>query len=194
MENKIANTKYDILSLIKRRWSPRAFDPNRAVSQEDVEAILEAASWAPSSRNEQPWRYYYAHSSDEEGFKKLFDCLTEGNQIWVKNAPLLMAITRKTKFSKNDKPNKTSQHDTGLSNGYLVLEALSRDIYAHMMAGYKKEDTIEALDLDPDNELPVCFMALGYMGDISVLPESKKESERAGRTRKELDEFSKRVR
>lgn len=193
MQNKLAQTKHDIHSLIKRRWSPRAFDSDRPISQEEVEALLEAAAWAPSSRNEQPWRYYYAHASNEEGFQKLWNCLTEGNQIWVKNAPLLMAITCKTRFSRNDKPNKVAQHDTGLSNATLVLEAMSRDIYAHMMGGYKEEETIQTLNLHED-EKPVCFMALGYMGDLSILPTEKlKKQEQEERSRKGIGEISERV-
>lgn len=193
MNSKIADTEHDILSLIKRRWSPRAFDPNRPIEQEDLEALFEAASWAPSSRNEQPWRYYYAHASDEEGFQKLFNCLTKWNRKWVDNAAVLIAITRKTKFSKNGKPNKVAKHDVGLANSLLVMEALSRDIYAHMMAGYKKEATIETLGL-PENEKPVCFMALGYVGELSVLPdENMKDQEREGRDRKDVSEITQRI-
>ena len=193
MKDKIADTKHDIHSLIQKRWSPRAFDPNRPVSQEDLKACLEAASWAPSSMNEQPWRYYYAHASDEKGFQKLYDWLVKFNQKWTRNAAVLIAITRKTRFSKNDKPNEVSQHDVGLANGFLVMEALSRGIYAHMMGGYSKEDTRMALDL-PDDEEPVCYMALGYIGELSVLPdEDLKEQEREERERKSLEEISTRI-
>jgi nitroreductase len=186
--DKTASTQHALHSLIAQRWSPRSFDPKTPISPEDAEALFEAAGWAASSMNEQPWRYYFAHRSDEEGFQDLLDCLVDGNQVWAKNAAVLIAISYRENFEKNDKENVTAKHDTGLANANLVLEALSRNIYAHMMGGYHKDKTIDLLQMQ--DESPVCFMALGYLDDPEALPNDKlRDSEKAKRTRKPLDEI-----
>ncbi len=186
--DKSASTKHKLHSLIAQRWSPRSFDTDTPISAEDAEALFEAAGWAASSMNEQPWRYYYAHRSDEKGFQDLVNCLVEGNQIWAKNAAILIAISYRENFERNDKENATAKHDTGLANANLVLEALSRNIYAHMMGGYHKDKTIELLQME--DESPVCFMALGYLDDPEALPnENLRDREKAKRSRKPLDEI-----
>lgn len=184
--DKPAKTSQPIHGLISQRWSPRSFDSDTPISDRDLEGIFEAARWAASSMNEQPWRYYYAHQSEKKGFQDLLDCLMDGNKIWAKNAAVLVAITYRENFESNGKKNVTAPHDTGLANAQLVLEALSRNIYAHMMGGYHKDKTIELLDLK--NESPICFMALGYQDTPDALAnEDLKKRERAERTRKDQD-------
>lgn len=181
--DKSADTLQAIHGLISQRWSPRSFDPDAPISDHDLTGIFEAARWAASSMNEQPWRYYYAHRSQEEGFEQLLDCLVDSNKIWAKNCAVLMAITYKETFEYNGKKNVTAPHDTGLANAQLVLEALSRNIYAHMMGGYKKEETVSLLGLE--KESPICFMALGYQDQPSSLPtEDLQKREKAERSRK----------
>ncbi len=186
--DKSAKTSQPIHSLISQRWSPRSFDPSTPISDRNLKGIFEAARWAASSMNEQPWRYYYAHQSEEKGFKELLDCLMDGNKIWAKNAAVLVAITYRENFEANGKENVTAPHDTGLANGQLVLEALSRNIYAHMMGGYHKDKTKELLNLE--GESPICFMALGYQDTPDALEnEDLQKRERAERTRKNQDEI-----
>ncbi len=185
--DKSADTLQPIHGLISQRWSPRSFDTDTPISDYDLTGIFEAARWAASSMNEQPWRYYYAHRSDKKGFEELLDCLVDGNKVWAKNAAVLIAITYKEKFENNGKKNITAPHDTGLANAQLVLEALSRNIYAHMMGGYKKEKTSELLGLK--EESPICFMALGYQDKPESLPnEDLEKREKAKRSRKKPEE------
>ncbi len=185
--DKAAKTTQPVNSLIAQRWSPRSFDPNTPISKENLEGIFEAARWAASSRNEQPWRYYFAHREEKEGFNELLDCLVDGNKIWAKNAAVLIAITYKDNFEFNGKKNITAPHDTGLANAQLVLEALSRNIYAHMMGGFLKEETNELLQLK--DETPICFMALGYQDEPSALPtDDLQQQEKNERTRKDSSE------
>jgi nitroreductase len=186
--DKAAITSQPIHGLIAQRWSPRSFDPNTPISEHDLAGIFEAARWAASSMNEQPWRYYYAHRKDKNGFADLLGCLMDGNQIWAKDAAVLIAITYKERFALNDKKNVTAPHDTGLANAQLVLEALSRNIYAHMMGGYHKDKTMDLLELD--DESPICFMALGYQNTPDALANADlKKREEAKRTRKQAAEL-----
>ncbi|NBB88289.1 MAG: nitroreductase [Bacteroidetes bacterium] len=186
--DKSAKTKQQINHLISQRWSPRSFDPDTAISKENLEGIFEAARWAASSMNEQPWRYYYAHREEEKGFNELLDCLVDGNKIWAKNAAVLIAITYRNNFETNGKKNITAPHDTGLANAQLVLEALSRNIYAHMMGGFHKDKTEKRLKLI--DETPICFMALGYQDEPEALPtEDLQKREKSERTRKDPEEI-----
>jgi len=178
--NKDANTDKDILQIIKERWSPRAFS-DQMISKEDLETIFEAARWAPSSRNAQPWRYFYALRGSE-GFKKLHSALLAGNQPWTENASVLIVACSKTNFNYKNLPNRTAQHDLGLANAQLVLQAQSMNIYSHMMAGYEEDDLEDILNL-PIDTIPVCMIALGYMGDVDSLEEPLLSREKEERTR-----------
>jgi len=191
--DKPANTKNTLHPLIMKRWSPRAFNSNKGIPEATFEIILEAASWAASSMNEQPWRYYYAFRKNEASFEDLLDCLMEGNQLWAQKAAILMAVSMKKNFKRNGKTNPTAQHDVGLANAQLVLEALHHDIYAHLMGGFHKDKATELLGL-PDDEEVVCFIALGYKADPSELPsDDLRERERAERSRYKIDQISKRI-
>lgn len=191
--NKTAETKFTIHPLLAERWSPRSFDSEKQISPEDLHAILEAASWAPSSMNEQPWRYYYAKRGDTDSFTALWDCLMEGNQVWAKNVSVLMAVSMKKYFQRNQKVNRTAQHDVGLANAQLVLEALHRGIHAHMMGGFHDDAARSVLNL-PEEEEVVCFIALGYKADPSKLPNEKlQEREMAERSRLSIDTIATRL-
>jgi nitroreductase len=150
--------------------------------------MLEAASWAPSSSNEQPWRYKYAFRNTE-GFKTIWDCLVPGNQQWTDKAAVLLVCIAKKNFARNGKPNRHYMHDCGLANENLLLQAMNMNIYGHPMAGFNMEDTIKALGLAEDEE-PVCFIAMGYIGDPDTLEEPNRTREKEERTRKSIDEIS----
>ncbi|MCX2746060.1 nitroreductase family protein [Mangrovivirga sp. M17] len=184
-KEKIAETNYPILDVIKNRWSTRSFKEMN-ISDETLTNLFEAASWAASSRNEQPCEYIYAHRGTE-GFEKLANCLMEGNR-WAKDAPvLILSMARKT-FSKNDKPNTHYFHDTGAANTTMLLQAVNMGILGHMMAGFDKEKTINNLDIDDSYE-PVCFIALGYPDEAEKLEDPFKEREYGSRSRKPVKEF-----
>ena len=185
-ELKKAKTQYPVIEVIKSRWSPRSFS-EKAIIADDLQTLFEAASWAPSSMNEQPWQYIYAYKS-ETGFQNFVDCLKPGNQPWAKNAAVLAVSLARKQFAKG-KDNRTAMHDTGLANMQLVLQAMNMDIYVHMMAGFEMQKTKDTFNL-PENLEIVCFMALGYLDSPEKLPEPFKTREMNERTRKNIAEFT----
>ena len=179
-------TKYQIHPLLEKRWSPRAFS-TAPVPEEEVNEIFTAASWAASAMNEQPWRYVYALRGTE-GFDSLWNCLADGNKPWTKQAAVLFVAIKVDTFLENGKPNNWAMHDVGMANAQLLLQATSKDIYGHLMAGFSSDKVKELLQLE-ENHTPVCMGALGYLGDADSLDEPYQSREKAPRTRKSLDEF-----
>lgn len=188
LKHKRASTKAQVHELIQKRWSPRAF-ADKTVPDSEIQALFEAASWAASSFNEQPWRYFYAHRSEESGFQRLLSCINEGNQQWAKDAAVLLLSLAKNDFSRNEQPNRHAWHDTGAANTTLLLEAVSRDIYGHAMAGFDRGKTIAEFDI-ADSLEPVCFIALGYLGQPDQLEEPLRSREAKVRSRKPVDAFT----
>ena len=187
---KTAETKYPVIDLIKNRWSARSFSA-QPISEESMNTLMEAASWAASAGNEQPWLYYYAHQGSE-GFQNLWECLNGGNQPWCKDAAvLLVSVYRKTSASTG-KPNANAVHDTGMANAQLFLQATSMRIYTHPMAGYDRERLTELLKLGDDKGI-ACMVALGYLDDAEKLEEPFKTREVTPRTRKDISEISTRL-
>jgi len=184
-EIKIAPALPGTLDVIRRRWSPRAFS-DRPVSSLDLTLLLEAARWAASSANEQPWRFIIARKSDPETHKKLFDSLVEGNQSWAKNAPLLLLTVAKRTFTSNGNPNRVALHDAGIALANLMLQATSMGIYTHAMAGFDREKARANFAIPEDFELGAA-VAIGYLGDPASLSPKHQQSELAPRTRKPLD-------
>ena len=183
---KIANTKHDVLDLIKNRWSPRSFS-DKVIPQNDLNTILEAAAWAASANNEQPWQYYYA-SKSHEGFAKIADSLFKGNKPWAQHADvLIVAVSRKT-FEANQTENVTALHDLGMANAHLLLQASALNIYGHMMGGFDKTKISETLGLT-ENQEAVAVIALGYRDEAEKLEEPFKTREITPRVRKPLSEF-----
>jgi nitroreductase len=184
---KPALTHHPILELIGRRWSPRAFDP-RPVPVPVLESLFEAARWAASSNNEQPWRYIVGvKGEDAAQFDRLASTLVPAN-AWAKDAPVLILSVAKTRFSRNNNPNRTALHDVGMATENLVLQALSEGIHVHQMAGFDVEKAREVFGI-PEGFEPVAMIALGYPGDPGKLDEKLKARELAERTRKPIGEF-----
>jgi len=177
----------ELLNSIKERYSPRAFD-SREIEQEKIDALFEAARWAPSSYNGQPWRFIYATKENSELWNKLFDALVEFNQTWVKNAPMIiMAVARKT-YEHNQQAYAHNWHDVGLAVGNMMNQATEMGLYMHQMGGFDFEKAAKNVNL-PDELEPVSMIAVGYKGEISVLPEDFQKMENQPRTRKALDEI-----
>ena len=183
---KTAPTNFPVSELIRQRWSPRSFTP-QAVEPATLSHVFEAASWAFSAMNEQPWRYIYAHKSDTEAFQKILDCLLPGNQPWARNAPVLIISLLKTHFD-NGTLNRTGMHDVGAANATLALEATALGLATHFMGGFDMTRTRADFNL-PENLEPVCVIALGYPGEAEQLEEPFLSREKAPRARKPLDEF-----
>lgn len=184
---KHALTTFPVQETIRKRWSPRAF-ASYPVAPETLHQAFEAASWAASAMNEQPWRYIYAHHANQEVFQKMVDCLLPGNQPWAKNAPVLILALAKTHYD-NGTPNGAALHDLGLANANLILEATALGLHGHFMGGFDAAKTREAFQL-PENLQPVTFIALGYVGAAEQLEEPFLSREKAPRQRKPLSEIA----
>jgi nitroreductase len=180
-------TTYPVHELIRQRWSPRAFSAQQ-VAPEALEQVLEAASWAFSAMNEQPWRYIYAHKSDTEAFNRLLSCLLPANQAWAKHAPVLILSLVKTHYD-NGTLNRTAMHDVGAANATLFLEATALGLHGHVLGGFDMARTREVLNL-PESLEPVAFISLGYVGTPDQLDEPFRARETAARKRKPLVEFA----
>jgi nitroreductase len=179
--------EHPVHDLIRKRWSPRAFS-DQPIARESVLALFEAARWAASANNEQPWRFIYAAKGEDERYSKLFDCLGEYNQVWAASAPVLILTLVKTHFSGSDRPNKWALHDLGLALGNLTIQAAALDLYGHNMGGFSAEKAKQHFNL-PDGIEPVTMIAVGYLGDPEQLPEPLKERELAQQQRKSIEEL-----
>jgi nitroreductase len=186
---KPAPVERQINELMARRWSPRAFE-ERAVEREKVMHLLEAARWAPSCFNEQPWRYLVFDESDAAALERARACLSEGNE-WALKAPVLMLSVARENFARNEKPNRTAQHDVGLASENLVLEAVDIGLAAHQMAGFDLERARAEFRI-PEGFTPLAMIAIGYPyhGDVKRLPEKLREKELAPRARRAVEEIA----
>ncbi|AEV31809.1 nitroreductase [Owenweeksia hongkongensis DSM 17368] len=189
IEGKDAETKHRILPEITKRWSPRAFSEIK-VEQEKLLRAFEAARWAPSSRNEQPWRFIVAQKG-EEHYDKLFDCLDEGNKKWAYTAPVLAACLAKTNFDYKNKPNAHHAHDLGLAMGGLLAQATTDGLYVHQMAGIIPENILKNFNVDGEKFVPMTMFVMGYRDEhrLKELSENDQKSEHEPRKRKELSEL-----
>ena len=187
-ENR-AITQTAIADLIARRWSPRAIDPDQPVSRDHLLALLEAARWAPSCFGEQPWRYLVWDRFDApEGWRQAFACLAEGNQIWVKNAPILLLSLAAPNFGHNGQPNRWAQHDTGAASENLCLQATALGLVAHQMGGFDPEAAKTRFNI-PADHAGMAMIAVGHPGAVDDLPAALAQKERAPRTRKSLEQL-----
>jgi nitroreductase len=184
---KPAETQVPIHDLIRNRWSPRAFE-NRPVEPETLCALFEAARWAPSSSNAQPWSFIVGTKDDPANFTKILECLVEQNQVWAKNAPVLVLTVATMNFDKNQQPNRHAFHDVGQAAANLALQATALGLEVHQMAGILPDKAREIFSVPSGYEV-VAGIALGYPGDPASLPEPLLTRELASRTRKALDSF-----
>ena len=184
---KPADNQNPIHELIKQRWSPLAFNI-RPVEPEKIASLLEAARWAASCFNEQPWFFIVATQDNAQEYEKLFSCLVEANQTWAKDAPLLMLSVAKLSFTRNNKPNRHALHDLGFAVGNLTLQAQALGLFVHQMGGFDA-DKARTLYSIPEDYEPVAAIAIGYPGNLSQLDEDLQQRELSPRSRKPLTEF-----
>ena len=178
---------HPVHDLITKRWSPYGFAAT-PVSDDDLRCLFEAARWAPSSYNEQPWSYIVAMQSDPAAFARLLSCLVEANQAWAQHAPILMISLARTTFARDGQPNRHALHDVGAATAQLTLQATALGLAVHPMAGIDLE-RIRAEYALPNDVEPVASIAVGWPGDPDELPERLREREKAPRERKSLDEI-----
>ena len=180
-------TDFPIHALLVDRWSPYAFD-DKCVSAEDLRSLFEAARWAPSSYNAQPWHYIVATKEHPEEFGRLLSCLVEVNQMWAKAAPALALGVVKLEFSHNNQPNRAAAHDLGLATGGLLMEASARGLYVHQMIGILPEKARQVYAI-PEGFEAWTGIAIGYLGDPAQLPEELAKRDRTQSPRKPLKDF-----
>lgn len=184
---KPADTQVPIHDLIRNRWSPRAFD-SRPVEPEKLCSLFEAARWAASSSNAQPWSFIVAAKDDPSNFTRILDCFVEFNQGWAKNAPVLALSVAALKFAHNQEPNRHAFHDVGQAAANLALQATALGLEVHQMAGILPDKARELFAI-PEGYEAVAGIALGYPGDPTSLPEPLRKREEEPRSRKALDSF-----
>lgn len=183
ISKKPADNHYKLLEPIKQRWSPRIF-ANKYVTHDELYSLFEAGRWAPSSNNLQPWRFIFARKGGK-GWNKMYDCLSDFNQSWVKNAPILVFTLIKENTSKGNK-NYHALHDLGLSVGIMSVQAQSMGIALHQMAGVDWEKAQKIFNI-PEGYHIVTAIAIGkYGGNLHDLPEDLQDEEVGLRKRKQL--------
>ena len=184
--NKSAQTQYPILDLLKNRWSPRAFAV-RHVEREKLLSLFEAARWSPSGGNAQPWSFIVTNHNEPEAFEKLVSTLSEDNQIWAKEAPILV-LTVVQRERAAGKPNPWAAYDVGQAVAHLSLQASALGLAVHQMGGFDVQQAAQLFNL-PEGYDPLTVFAIGYAGDPETLPAQLRERELAARSRKPLSEF-----
>ncbi len=184
---KVAPSDYPIEALLSRRWSPRSF-ADRPVEEAKLRHLFEAARWAASSYNEQPWTYIVATREHPAEYQKMLSCLVEFNQGWAKSAPVLAISVARMKFRENGSPNRHAQHDVGAASTTLALEAVALGLAVHQMAGFDPELARNTYHIPADCE-PMAAMAIGYPGHPDALPEKLRDRETAPRVRRPISEF-----
>ncbi len=183
---KPAETAHPIHDLLAKRWSPRAF-ADRPVAPDVLRSLWEAARWAPSSANQQPWNFLVATRDDRQEFDRMLECLVEGNQVWAKDTPVLM-ISVAARLDRDKDPNAHAWYDVGQAVMSLSVQATAMGLVVHQMAGILP-DKIRELYQVPDSHEPVTGLALGYPGTPDQLSDKLRQREIAPRTRKPAGEF-----
>jgi nitroreductase len=187
MNTKKAETDYPILPILAERWSPYGFE-DRPVSEADLRSLFEAARWAASSYNEQPWNYLVATRENSAEFGRLLSCLVEANQAWAKEAPVLVLGIVSLRFARNNQGNRAAVHDLGLAAGNLLAEATTRGLSVHQMIGILPDKAREIYQI-PEHFEAWTAMAIGYKADPTKLPDALRERDMAPRQRKPLNKF-----
>jgi nitroreductase len=187
MRHKHADTHHPIHDVIARRWSPYVF-ADRPVDPADLRSIFEAARWAASSYNEQPWRWIVATADEPAEHARLLSCFVEPNQAWARRAPVLGLGVASLRFERNARDNPAALHDLGLAAGNLSHEVTARGLYVHWMSGILPERARELYAV-PDGFQPLTGFAIGHLGDVDAADEKLRARDLAPRVRKPLAEL-----
>lgn len=189
MFEKKAITQEPINELLAQRWSGRAFDPDRSLQRSQILTLLEAARWAPSCFGDQPWRYVVCDSqTNKPAWEKAFACLSEGNQGWAGNAPLLILALADSYFASRDNTNRWGQYDTGAASENLCLQATAMGLMAHQMGGFDKDKALQVFSI-PERYVAMAMIAVGYQLPLESMTEEQKERELKERARWPLGEL-----
>ncbi len=185
--HKHAVTDQNLLPAIIKRWSPRSFS-NLMPDTELLKRVFEAARWAPSASNDQPWRFIVGLKGDDT-YQKIFSILDSYNQLWAGTAPVLfLNIADHNSKRHPGKQNRWAEYDLGQAISYLIIQAMSEGLFAHQMGGFDGEKAIELFNI-PENNVVVSVAVLGYPDDPDLLHPKLVEAEKAVRKRQSLDEM-----
>lgn len=188
MFEKNASTRYPINEVLRKRWSGRAYDPQRRLSSQQIMTMLEAARWAPSCFGDEPWRYIICNrDTNRAAWQMALDTLVASNQDWAQSAPVLILAFANSIMSRNGKPNRWGQYDTGAASMSLSLQATAMGLMAHQMGGFDA-DKVRTLFNIPDAFMPMAVLTVGYQLPVDRIPEQMKERETAARVRRPLEQ------
>jgi nitroreductase len=176
-----------IHDVIRARYSTVIFS-SKKIEDEKLASLFEAARWAPSAFNEQPWRFIVGVNGNDENYQKIYDCLMEANQAWAKYASVLVLTIASKNSSVTGKPNRFAQYDTGMAVGNMLAQATSLGLYVHQMGGFSVSNAREFFEIGDEYDV-MSVMAIGYKGDIELFPEYIQERELKERRRKSIDEI-----
>jgi nitroreductase len=187
---KYAQVDHDVLDVIRRRWSPRAFDPTRDVPRSELWRLFEAARWAASSWNEQPWRFIVcSRHATPDVMHKLLDSMTPRNRAWAAAVPVLVLVAIRATLERNEAPNTHAWYDTGQAVGYLTLQATSQGLSIRQMQGFDPELARVACGVPPPFD-PAVLLAVGHAGTPDALTvEQHRAAETSPRERRPASEF-----
>jgi nitroreductase len=187
---KIAQADHDVIDVIRERWSPRAFDARGAVTALDLLSLFEAARWAPSSGNEQPWRFVVTNAAQSpSAHEALLESLAPKNRAWAKHAPFLVLAAVRSTLERNGAPNTHAWYDAGQAVAFLTLQATAIGLAVRQMQGFDPV-LARAACLVPDLFEPAVVMAVGRVGDPEALEvETHRLAERLPRQRRPITEF-----
>jgi nitroreductase len=177
--------EHPVLDVIRSRWSPAIYSP-QPVEPEKLLSMLEAARWAPSSNNAQPWSFLVARKEEPEEFARMLSCLVPGNVVWAQHVPVLMISVAKLQFD-DGKANRHAFHDVGIATGFLMLQGAALGILAHGMAGFDPDKARELYGI-PESHEAVAAIGLGYPGDPQGAPEKLRKRNQRG-ARRTLRQF-----
>ena len=184
-----APTDHPIAPLIEQRWSARAIDPNQAVPREKLMRLLEAARWAPSCFGDEPWRFVvWDRNRNAEAWESAVSCLADKNQLWARNAPVLLLSLASQAFSRNGKPNRWGEYDTGAATENLHLQGVEEGLVVHQMGGFDAEAVMERFGI-PDVLTAMAMVAVGYPAAQETLAEDFRDGETAERKRTPVTEL-----
>ena len=187
---KPALTQVPIDSTIAQRWSGRSYDSQQMLNQDQTIALIEAARWAPSCMGDQPWRFVVCDKGQHpEAWQKAYNCLSEGNQVWVKNAPWICIVCADSVFIKNGQANRWAQYDTGAAALNLCLQASSMGLVAHQLGGFDAQQARQLFAI-PEQFTLMAMIAVGYPAAPDLLSEELRQRELAPRARKPLADIA----
>lgn len=182
--NKTAKIVHGVMPAIEKRWSPLAFS-DRPIEREKLLRIFEAGQWAPSSYNEQPWRFILGQKGKGTTWNKLLDTCSGWNQKWAREAPVLVLLSGKKRFTMKDMDNVAYAYDVGAVSAYMTMQLTEEGLFSHQMVGFSPEKAREIFGI-PEGFDPLVVIAIGYLGDHDTLPEDMAARETQERTRKPL--------